>query len=130
MLTEAEIELRKPLWEALSDLWLDTELQDYDHRHIAELLASSDYSFEEIGKIFSEEVAPIVYRNLYSSVGVWDGFDPDWLGDEIIKSLKKQEANFIYRTWVKSNAGKFLMTKMIQDDWKKIVELYKLSINT
>lgn len=125
MLSQQEIERRTPLWESLSDLWLDTELQNYDHQHIAEILASSGYSFDEIEEIFSEEVAPVVYGNLYTAVGVWDGFDLDWLYKEIIKNLKKQETNFIYRTWVKSGAGKFVMTKMVQEDWKKIIELYK-----
>lgn len=125
MLTEEEIERRKPLWETLSDLWLDTEMQDYQHERRAELLASSGYSFDEIEKIFSEEVAPAVYSNLYSTVGVWDGFDLEWLYDEIIKNLKKQETNLIYRTWVKSGAGKFVMTKMARGDWEKIVEIYR-----
>ena len=113
------------MWETLSDLWLDTEMQDYQHERRAELLASSGYSFDEIEKIFSEEVAPAVYSNLYSTVGVWDGFDLEWLYDEIIKNLKKQETNLIYRTWVKSGAGKFVMTKMARGDWEKIVEIYR-----
>lgn len=127
MLTQEEIERRKPLWEDLSTLWLDTELQDYDHRYIAELLASSNYSFEEIEKIFSEEVAPVVYSNLFNIFpgGTWDGFDDDWLYSSILQNLEKQENNLLYRTWVKSSAGKFLMTKMVRGDWEKIVELYK-----
>lgn len=125
MLTQEEIEQRKPLWEALSDLWLDTEMQSYEHERRAELMTSSGFSFGEIERIFSEEVAPVVYKNLYTAVGVWDGFDTDWLYENILKNMEKQEKSPIYRAWVQSTVGKFLMTRMVQDDWKKIVELYK-----
>lgn len=157
MLTQQEIERRKPLWQALSDLWLadyefdrtatnnlkkevlsathsQAELEsvfstfeNYDTHTVREMIASG-YSLSEIENILSEEVAPVVYFNGYKSYGgEWGGFASDWLFPEIIKNLKKQENSLIYRTWVRSSAGRFVMTKMIQDDWKKIVDLYKSS---
>ena len=158
MLTQEEIERRKPLWQALSDLWLadyefdrtatnelkkevlsgshsQAELasvfstyENSDTQTVREMI-SSGYSLSEIENILSEEVAPVVYFNGYKPYGgEWGGFDSDWLFPEIIKNLKKQESNLIYRTWVRSAVGKFVMTKMVQNDWKKIVELYKSSI--
>lgn len=124
MLNNEEIQRRKPLWQAFSNFWLDNQLQDYDFKHTVKLMISSDYSFDEIEKIFSEEVAPVVYVNLFSVAGQWGFFNPDWLYGEILKNLKKQERNPIYRAWIKSGAGKFVMTKMVREDWKKVAELY------
>lgn len=155
MLTQAEIERRKPLWLALSDLWLadyefdrtaannlkkkvlsglhsQSELEsvfstyeNYDTNTVKEMTLSR-YSLPEIEKILSEEVAPAVYFNGYRLYGgEWGGFASDWLFPEIIKNLKKQEKNPVYRVWVKSSLGKFVMTRMVQNDWEKIIELYK-----
>lgn len=127
MLSQEEIERRKPLWEDLSELWNNTELFDYQLVYIAEKMLSSNYSLEELEKMFSEEVAPVVYGNLFSYGGTWTGFDSEWLYQGILENLKKQERNPIYRAWVKSSAGKFVMTKMVQGDWRKVVELYEAS---
>ena len=127
MLSQEEIECRKPLWQDLSELWKDTELFDYELRYIAEKMRSSNYSLEDIEKILSEEVAPVVYGNLLGFGGSWTGFDADGLYREIIENLKKQERSPLHGIWIKSRAGKFVMTRMIQDEWKKTVELYKLS---
>jgi len=45
------LKTRKPLWIALSNLFLDTELQDYNHTHIAKMMHESGYSFAEIEDI-------------------------------------------------------------------------------
>jgi hypothetical protein len=125
MLTEEEIEQRKPLWEAFSEVWLDTELQNYDFENIVDLMLDSKLSIETLNIIFESEVAPVVYKNLFSAVGVWDGFDKVWLFEKIIENIHKQEQNALYRKWINSRLGNLLLTKMVQDDWKRITELYK-----
>lgn len=129
MLRDEEIEKRKPLWRVLSDLWLDTEPTELTYQSIVREILNISYSFETAETIMTEEVAPVVYSNLFNIFpgGTWDGFDDEWLYSSILQNLEKQERNSIYRTWIKSSAGKFVMTKMIQDDWKKIAELYQLS---
>ncbi len=127
MLSVEEIEKRKPLWQAFSDFWLDNELQDFEFKYTIDLMISSNYSLENIEKIFFEEVAPVVYVNLFSVAGQWDLFDPKWLFEGIIKNLERQERNPLYRAWVKSSLGKCIMTKMVQEDWEKIVSLYESS---
>lgn len=129
MLTQAEIEHRKPLWLVLSDLWLDSEPSEFTYQAIVREILSSGYSFEKAEKIMSEEVAPVVYSNLFNMFpgGTWDGFDDKWLYIKILENIEKQENNSIYRSWIKSSVGKFLMTKMIQNDWKKVIGLYQKS---
>ena len=53
MLLSEEIEKRKPIWQAISDLWLDNEMQDFEIRHIVELMQKSEFSIEELNHIFT-----------------------------------------------------------------------------
>ncbi|MGH9901020.1 MAG: DUF7079 family protein, partial [Pyrinomonadaceae bacterium] len=78
MLSGEEIERRRPVWLAVSDLWLDTELDEADLRRIAGVLADSGYAVEELTRIYLYEVAPVVYLNMFSVAGAWAGFDPQW----------------------------------------------------
>ncbi|AXQ27791.1 hypothetical protein D0B54_03490 [Solimonas sp. K1W22B-7] len=78
-LTPADLKQRKPVWEALSEFWLDTELQESDFDRIAGVMARSPYSLEEIRDIHRYEVAPAVSANLAGVAGEWAGFDSKWL---------------------------------------------------
>ena len=88
-LTVEEIEQRKPVWFALSALWLDTELTDTDINHIAKVMVDSGYSLTELRVICDSEIAPVVYKNLNVPVGVWSGFDEAWLEQQIIIEMNK-----------------------------------------
>ncbi len=82
------IEDRKPIWIALSEFYLDTELQDSDFRHIALTIIESPYTLDEVKKINKYEVFPILHVNLLSVAGVWAGFDEAWLIEKITTRLK------------------------------------------
>jgi hypothetical protein len=88
-LNQEEIARRKPVWLALSELWLDSELTDNDITHIATKMVDSGYSLAELRVICDSEIAPVVYSNLRSSAGVWDGFDEHWLYEKIISEMNK-----------------------------------------
>lgn len=70
-----ELARREPVWLALSELYLDTELQPADFRRIRAVFDQSGYSAQEIRRIDYEEVGPILYGNLLSAAGEWAGFD-------------------------------------------------------
>lgn len=80
-LSPGDLLARAPVWEALADLWLDTELADYQFDYIARVIAASPYSLEEVLAIHEEEVAPAVSANLLSVAGEWAGFDSAWLNE-------------------------------------------------
>jgi len=82
-----DIEQRKPIWIALSDFYLDTELDDAALRHIAFTIIDSPYSFEEVKRINKYEVFPVLQPNLLSPAGVWAGFDEKWLVERITSRL-------------------------------------------
>ena len=88
MLDEQQIQARLPLWQALSDLFLDTQLCDAFMEGIARIMDESGLTIEELWRVYSYEVAPVVYMNVYSFVGEWAGFDPDWLRTEIVRNLR------------------------------------------
>jgi hypothetical protein len=78
-LTPYEIEHRLPLWRALSDLFLDTELDEVTYRHIARVVVEAGTAPQEIDRILWDEVFPALADNLRIVAGEWAGFDDDWL---------------------------------------------------
>lgn len=77
-----DVAARAPVWRAIAELYLDTELQPYDYRAVAEALAASPYTLEALHEIDRWEVAPVVGANLMVPAGVWAGFDEAWIARE------------------------------------------------
>lgn len=68
---DSDIERKLPVWHALSDLFLDTELQPDDYARIAGQLRTSGFSPAEIRRVLETEVAPAFGPNLLSVAGEW-----------------------------------------------------------
>jgi hypothetical protein len=120
------IEERKPIWIALSEFYLDTELQESDFRNIAFKIIESPYSLEEVKNINKYEVFPVLQPNLLSVAGEWAGFQEEWLINSITDSLTKR--NSIKRAGIE---GSWLTFKWMQKDyWEKLENaLSKLKTN-
>jgi hypothetical protein len=73
------IEKRRPVWNALSEFYLDTELSDNDIDRIITVFKKSGYTLQELEKIDLLEVFPLLRSNLLSIGGVWQGFDETWI---------------------------------------------------
>jgi hypothetical protein len=123
MLDEQHIQARLPLWQAVSDLWLDTQLSDEDMEVIARVMDESGLTIEELWRVYSYEVAPVVYRNAYSFAGEWVGFDPDWLRTEIVRNLRDRPRRTRFWTWFPITRS--LMLSQTDDDWKKLVAIVR-----
>lgn len=121
MLTDAELERRKPVWTAFSELWLDTELDDMDVQRIARIAAASGYTVAELRDIYLYEVAPVVSPNLWTAVGVWAGFEEHWLHAEARK--RAEHRSLWLRFWVFVRIGRALMTHATERHWLRIVAL-------
>jgi len=89
-LSDQELRERLPVWEALSEFWLDTELTATQLEGIAHAIASSPYFVSEVRLIHDYEVAPALYPNLLSVAGEWAGFDTDLLQARCTKSARKR----------------------------------------
>ncbi len=112
---DQDIENRRPVWRALSDLFLDTELQDHDLSCIARFLAESPYTSSEIESILFREVYPVCIPNMLCVAGEWEGFDHAWLEASILKHAR--------RRWTLANIVQ-LSRWMIRDDWNRVKVLY------
>ena len=77
-----DIENRRPVWQALSDLFLDTDTS-LPREWRARQLSQSPYSLDELEEILVTEVYPACRGNLFSIAGEWAGFDMDWLEGRI-----------------------------------------------
>lgn len=73
---------RRPVWLALSDMFLDTDTSLSRDWRVKEL-ARSPYSLAELEEILVCEVYPACRSNLFCVAGEWAGFDLDWLEDKI-----------------------------------------------
>lgn len=69
---------RRPVWLALAELYLDTDVTLY-YDHIAEVLAASPYSLAELRAILYDEVHPALAANLLGVAGEWAAWDEAWL---------------------------------------------------
>jgi hypothetical protein len=78
---------RRPVWEALSDLFLDTDTSLARGWRVG-VLAASPYSLDELQEILVDEVYPVCRSNLFSIAGEWVGFGPEWLQSSILQRLR------------------------------------------
>ncbi|GEP44814.1 DUF7079 family protein [Brevifollis gellanilyticus] len=121
MLDESQIQRRRRVWIALSELWLDTELANEDLERIAKVMAESKLSIEELRQVYLVEVAPVVSLNLLSVAGAWAGFDEEWLCSQIIRNLRDRPRRT--RFWAGFPLTRRLMVYATERHWTKLVEL-------
>jgi hypothetical protein len=93
--TEAELIDRRPVWAALSELFLDTDTALLE-RAIAAELAASPYNISEVESILIHEVYPVCVWNVFS--WEWAGFAPEWLEERILKK-RGAPSRLFYRAW-------------------------------
>jgi hypothetical protein len=71
-----DIARRRPVWSAMSDLFLDTEVR-WELPRVARVMVHSSYSNGELESIWRYEVTPEFFYNLWSVAGEWGGFRLD-----------------------------------------------------
>jgi hypothetical protein len=88
-LSAAEVEQRLPVWHALSELFLDTELQSADYARIGDQLRRSGYSAEELHRIYRSEVVPAFIADLYpfDVAGEWLPWSAEEVRENMLRSL-------------------------------------------
>ncbi len=111
---------REPVWLALSEFWLDTKLDKYDHKRIAEVLAESPYSMNELKDIERYEVAPVLWSNLIDVAGEWAGWDPDQLNQDCAEKMMLGRGR-IRR--IKTRLARCFVRYCTSDHWDAIEKL-------
>ena len=107
-----DLTLRRPVWAALSDLFLDTEVT-LSRAWRIERLTESSYTVEERDWILRHEVCPICRYNLLSVAGVWTGFQLSWLEEQILIRTKSP-----FFAWRLSRLG-FYYSPLFAADWQE-----------
>jgi hypothetical protein len=69
-MTHDELARRKPVWEAMSDLFLDTETR-WSVPYVARRCAESTYDDEVLERVFWGEVFPEAIGNMLQVAGEW-----------------------------------------------------------
>jgi hypothetical protein len=106
-----QIEERRPVWSALSSLFLDTDtslLTEY----IVKTLSASPYSLEDLNEILIDEVYPVCHWNLLSFAGEWAGFDEDRLEGRIMERLNSP------RSFHRLNLGRIIVPTSLL--WRRV----------
>jgi hypothetical protein len=101
-----DLDRRRPLWSALADMFLDTELKDWDFKSIANVVLSSGDEPADLRAILWKEVFPAIESNLRHPAGEWVGFSGEQLEKLILGPSPKQSpeqqpgtAQIIRKTW-------------------------------
>ncbi len=110
-------ERRRPVWEAVSELFLDTELQEQDFTRIAHVMVASGYSDQELEWVLDCEVLPVCLPNLLSPAGEWQSFDVDWLERGIL--AQEQKRSMPARLWGRWRS--LLYRRYIRRDWDRVM---------
>jgi len=106
---------RLPVWSALSDLFLDTELDERDHQRIATILRQSPYSVSQLEAILRDEITPAFGCNLASVAGEWEGWSEASVREIMEASLRKTSVS----AWL-ARIGTRFAWRAIQTDWHRI----------
>jgi hypothetical protein len=108
-----DLDSRRPVWEALSTLFLDTDTSLL-RQYRAKRLAESPYSITEIETILRGEVFPICSRNVMSIAGEWAGFDPSWLEEKILRRLRSRRRwSFGFGQWLFARSSEWRRTRAV-----------------
>ena len=114
---DADLAIRRPVWLALSEFYLDTELTEMDFEQIAGIFNQSGLDRETIKEIDLYEVFPLLQWNLLSAAGVWNGFDEEWLFSNCERLYHKRN-NWFHRLQIKFWNKRFYW--MRKDYWQRV----------
>lgn len=104
-MTREELARRQPVWEAMTDLFLDTETR-WSVPYVARRCAESGYDDEALERIFWAEVFPEAIPNLLQVAGEWGVLELD-------EQALINRANHGHIPWLTRRAH----GAMVQDSW-------------
>lgn len=117
LFTEDELRHRMAVWDAMSELWLDSVLTPGELKFIAQRLAQSKYEPAELEAILFMEVAPVVHHNLRLKEGSErKRFRPDWLRDKILDHLARHGHREV------TEKDRDHMAEFMTDEWTQVQE--------
>ena len=99
-----DVERRRPVWVALSEFWLDTEMSSATAHGVVRAVLESPYSVDQAEAIHWHEVAPALRHNVFPNLfGEWAGFDEGWLVAACAEAAARRPPG-----WVRSLRARWL----------------------
>ena len=114
-----DLENRRLVWDAMQELYRDTELTPRDLECVAKTLCVSPYSVAELDRIMFKEVYPVLIGNLLAVAGEWKGFQVESLQEAILERLAKR---WKWPAWLIPGRS------FVRDDWRKVKEIIAASV--
>jgi len=102
------------IWRALSDLFLDTEVDELNFNYIVRTISESTLSLTEVEEVLWYEVYPVLEGNLRSVAGVWEGWSDEWLLQHLPAPVRP---NAIH--------GEPSIIEEIKRCWLRVAEIYE-----
>lgn len=116
VLSDDEIEARMPLWCALAELFLDTEIQASGYHAIARVAHAGGFSAVEVRDILEHEVFPAFIFNLMVIAGEWAAFHPNDVRELVLGVLGLPGGRPpAPRFWTSG-----MRTRFLAEEWLKI----------
>lgn len=114
-----DIENRRPVWVACSNLYLDNEPGEIGLRSIARVCASSPFSGPDLDRIMFNEVWPAFSMNLYSVAGEWAGWDEGFVQEQILKTYSgRWRLPWRYHPMKRSLSDEWLAVRALIDEMR------------
>ncbi|HYH10076.1 MAG TPA: hypothetical protein VEK11_23715 [Thermoanaerobaculia bacterium] len=111
---DADLPARRPVWSAISELFLDTDTTLLEEQ-VARTLAASPYSEAELEAILTYEVQPVCWPNVFW--WEWSGFADDWLENEI---WKRRAHRHRWGVWLCFPLSHWFSKR--SPEWRRVIE--------
>jgi len=106
---------RFPVWEAMSELWLERNI---DKTVVARILSESPYTVDALNEICLYEVAPHIQQHQDTQSSGWI-FDVDWLSNRVVTTIRQPD----WRRWVWRRRKSLMAT--VEKEWNAILSAVK-----
>lgn len=116
--TEEEIARRLPVWEAFTEFFRDSQLQDFEYRYMVERLQQSGFTVAELETILRQEVMPVFIVNCWAGAGNWTGWDTGYIRDSITAYAAKRKN--LAPSWLTRWFWNWQFKNFLEEKWKKI----------
>ena len=121
---DAWIARRLPVWAALAELFLDTELDAADHRRIGAAIDAAGFAAAEGRAILKDEVLPAFAHNLLQVAGEWAGWSDDHVREVMLGSLRDDGSLSLgarFKQW--------LLWRDLSSDWDRIAAYLRAGLS-
>ena len=111
---EEDLVNRTIVWDAMHRLRLDTAVDEFHFDDVAKICAATEYTLDELEKIYQAEVYPCMRYNLmpWDVAGEWLPQNSESLTEAILKRHKfgkrtwfKRKRNYAYSYWKKLSSA-------------------------